>query len=150
MIIRKTEESTKKIDEKLDDNQKETKPDPVNFDDSSQEEDSHSNPDTEEVGESDSESDEDDKLEKDEKELVNGKLEHKLLIILASGFRYDYIHIQKINAIKEILKTGVYAKVKPAFPSNSYPNYYALMTGLHPVKNGFVDDEMYDTKYKEE
>lgn len=40
-------------------------------------------------------------------------------------------------------------KVKPVFPSNSYPNYYALMTGLHPVKSGFIDDEMYDVKYKE-
>lgn len=101
---------------------------------SSQEDDSHSNPDTEEVGSSESESDEDDKPE--EKEPTKGKLENKLLIILASGFRYDYVHIQKLNAIKEILKTGVTTKVKPAFPSNSYPNYYALVTGLHPVKNG--------------
>ena len=48
-----------------------------------------------------------------------------------------------------MLKIGVTARVKPAFPSNSYPNYYSIMTGLHPIKNGFIDDEMYDTKYKE-
>lgn len=49
-------------------------------------------------------------------------------------FRYDYPHIQKTNTIKDILKSGVSTKVKPVFPSNSYPNYYSLMTGLHPVK----------------
>lgn len=64
--------------------------------------------------------------------------------------RHDYLRINKLNAIPEIMKMGVRPRhVRPAFPANGFPNWYSMATGLQPFKHGFVDDEMYDTKYKE-
>lgn len=140
-----------KVDEKLDDNQsedKEKEPEEKKSS-SSEEDDSHSNPETEEEGDSESESDEDDTpvplpLDGDT------RAHNKLLLILASGFRHDYVHVKKLAAIPELIQLGVRPKyVRPAFPANGYPNWYTLATGLAPVRHGFVDDQMYDTKYKE-
>lgn len=39
--------------------------------------------------------------------------------------------------------------VTPIFPSNSYPNWYTIVTGLYAESHGFVQNMMYDPKYKD-
>jgi len=58
----------------------------------------------------------------------------KLLLILLDGFRWDYLETlfkdEKLPGFQKLQENGVRAKsLKPAFPSNSYVNYYSLMTG---------------------
>lgn len=54
----------------------------------------------------------------------------KVILILADGVRYDYIKDPNLKGIQRMAKTGVKAEyVQPIFPSNSYPNWYTIVTG---------------------
>lgn len=59
------------------------------------------------------------------------KKNQKLLIILADGFRFDYVQkIPQNGGIAALLKSGVTAEyVRPVFPTKSYPNWYTIATG---------------------
>ncbi len=70
----------------------------------------------------------------------------KLLIILVDGFRWDYVSLDKsLKGFPKIAANGVRAKyVKPIFPANSYPNWYAIVTGLYGESHGMFENFMYD------
>ena len=70
----------------------------------------------------------------------------KLLIILVDGFRWDYVSLDKsLKGFRKIAENGVHAKyVKPIFPANSYPNWYAITTGLYGESHGMIENYMYD------
>jgi len=58
------------------------------------------------------------------------KSEPKLILILADGIRYDYVHDPTLKGFKKLASKGVKAEyVRPIFPSNSYPNWYTIITG---------------------
>lgn len=70
----------------------------------------------------------------------------KLLVILVDGFRWDYVSLDKsLKGFPKIAENGVRAKyVKPIFPANSYPNWYAIATGLYGESHGMFENYMYD------
>ncbi|XP_051876489.1 glycerophosphocholine cholinephosphodiesterase ENPP6 [Pristis pectinata] len=74
----------------------------------------------------------------------------KLLVFLIDGFRYDYIgekELDNLPGFREIIEMGVKAQyLTPDFPSNSYPNYYSLMTGHHCDVHQMVGNFMWDEK----
>ncbi|XP_023932617.1 ectonucleotide pyrophosphatase/phosphodiesterase family member 6-like isoform X1 [Lingula anatina] len=70
---------------------------------------------------------------------------NKLLLLLVDGMRWDYADRENLPAFKQIETQGARAtKMRPNFPSSSYPNYYSIMTGLHCENHGIVSNCMYD------
>lgn len=57
--------------------------------------------------------------------------EKKVILILVDGVRYDYIKDPTLKGFQRMAKKGVRAEyVQPIFPSNSYPNWYTIVTGM--------------------
>lgn len=64
---------------------------------------------------------------------------NKLMLFLVDGFRWDYFEKPNMKAAPgfgKLLRGGSKALcLEPINPTNSYPNYYSLMTGkycFHP------------------
>ncbi|HMC84765.1 MAG TPA: alkaline phosphatase family protein, partial [Chitinophagaceae bacterium] len=67
-----------------------------------------------------------------------------ILLISADGFRYDLA--DKYNAVNllRLRSNGVAAKyMLPSFPSVTFPNHYAIVTGMYPSHNGLADNNFY-------
>ena len=58
--------------------------------------------------------------------------EKKVILILVDGVRYDYVKDPTLKGFARMAKKGVRAEyVQPIFPSNSYPNWYTIVTGMY-------------------
>lgn len=56
--------------------------------------------------------------------------ERKVILILVDGVRYDYVKDPSLKGFQRMARKGVKAEyVQPIFPSNSYPNWYTIVTG---------------------
>src|SRR6478735_3723186 len=66
------------------------------------------------------------------------------ILISIDGFRPDYLERGVTPAMSALAKDGVRASMRPSFPSKTFPNHYALVTGLRPDRNGIVDNTMID------
>jgi predicted AlkP superfamily pyrophosphatase or phosphodiesterase len=71
----------------------------------------------------------------------------KLLLISFDGFRADYLSKTETPNFDLLTKTGVLGEgLIPVFPSKTFPNYYAIATGLYPENSGFIGNTMYDSE----
>ena len=69
----------------------------------------------------------------------------KLLLVSFDGFRADYLSKAETPNFDMLVQSGVISDgMIPVFPSKTFPNYYALATGLYPKNNGFVGNNMFD------
>lgn len=70
----------------------------------------------------------------------------KLLIVLVDGFRHDFADLDSsLIGFPRMERGGVRAEcVRPIFPANSYPNWYAIATGLFAESHGMIDNYFYD------
>ncbi|MEQ8525158.1 ectonucleotide pyrophosphatase/phosphodiesterase [Gracilimonas sp.] len=69
----------------------------------------------------------------------------KVLLVSFDGFRSDYLTKANTPNFDVLVNTGVISDgLIPIFPSKTFPNYYAIATGLYPENNGFVGNSMYD------
>ncbi|SHG26082.1 Predicted pyrophosphatase or phosphodiesterase, AlkP superfamily [Fodinibius roseus] len=74
----------------------------------------------------------------------------KLLLISFDGFRYDYLDKAETPHFDSLVAGGVRAEgLIPVFPSKTFPNHYAIATGLYPENSGFVGNTMYDPEWEE-
>ena len=46
--------------------------------------------------------------------------------------------------LNRIRSLGVTAKLRPTFPTKTWPNHYSILTGLHPENHGIVANRFYD------
>ncbi|GLQ88979.1 alkaline phosphatase family protein [Dyella flagellata] len=68
-----------------------------------------------------------------------------LLLISIDAFRADYINRGVTPNLQSMAASGVHAdSMQPSFPSLTFPNHYAIVTGLVPDHNGIVDNTMVD------
>lgn len=67
-----------------------------------------------------------------------------VLLISIDGFRADYLYRGHTPNLLALAKRGVTGTMRPSFPSKTFPNHYALVTGLRPDRNGIVDNTMED------
>jgi predicted AlkP superfamily pyrophosphatase or phosphodiesterase len=68
-----------------------------------------------------------------------------LLLISIDAFRADYFDRGLTPTLQAMAATGVHAdSMQPSFPSLTFPNHYAIVTGLVPDHNGIVDNTMLD------
>lgn len=67
-----------------------------------------------------------------------------VILVSLDGFRHDYAQRYGAN---HMLSFDVKAeRMTPSFPSKTFPNHYAIATGLYPGHNGLVSNEFYDKK----
>ncbi|MEP6883100.1 MAG: ectonucleotide pyrophosphatase/phosphodiesterase [Dokdonella sp.] len=70
-----------------------------------------------------------------------------LLLISIDGFRADYLDRGLTPTLNALADSGVRAEyMRPSFPSLTFPNHYALITGLRPDRNGIVANTMEDDR----
>ncbi|KAL5010118.1 hypothetical protein ScPMuIL_012423 [Solemya velum] len=76
---------------------------------------------------------------------------NKLMLFLVDGFRWDYFEKPEMRdapGFRRLMRGGSKAlSLEPINPTNSYPNYYSLMTGLYAESHGMVGNYMYDEKH---
>lgn len=69
-----------------------------------------------------------------------------LLLISIDAYRADYYNRGLSPTLEMLAKTGVHADaMQPSFPSLTFPNHYAIVTGLVPDHNGIVNNTMTDS-----
>jgi len=66
------------------------------------------------------------------------------VLVSIDGFRPDYLDRGVTPALSALAAGGARGDMRPSFPSKTFPNHYALVTGLRPDRNGIVDNNMYD------
>ncbi|HEY8003410.1 MAG TPA: ectonucleotide pyrophosphatase/phosphodiesterase [Phenylobacterium sp.] len=66
------------------------------------------------------------------------------ILISIDAFRADYIDRGVTPHLSALAAGGVRAAMRPSFPSKTFPNHYALVTGLRPDRNGIVANNMTD------
>ena len=77
--------------------------------------------------------------------LAEEKTPQHVVLFSLDGFRYDYADLHDAKEIKAIAAQGVRAKgMTPVYPSSTFPNHLSLVTGLHPIDHGIVDNHFYD------
>lgn len=69
-----------------------------------------------------------------------------VILIGIDGFRADYLERGVTPTLSRLAAEGARAEdgMKPSFPSVTFPNFYTLVTGLHPDKHGLVYNAMRD------
>jgi len=82
-----------------------------------------------------------------ESQTIPPSAAHKQLVLLVSidGFRNDYLDRGITPNLLALAQRGTLAKnFEPVFPTITFPNHYALITGRYPDHNGMVNNTMYD------
>ena len=75
---------------------------------------------------------------------------NKTILISFDGFRHDYLQKVSTPHFDSLTAGGVKSEgLIPVFPSKTFPNHYAIATGLYPENSGFVGNTMYDPKWDE-
>lgn len=69
----------------------------------------------------------------------------RLLLISVDGFRWDYLDQQPTPNMHALFESGFRVnRMEPAWPSNTFPNHYTLVTGKEPAEHGLVGNWMWD------
>jgi predicted AlkP superfamily pyrophosphatase or phosphodiesterase len=68
------------------------------------------------------------------------------ILVSIDGFRPDYLDRGDTPVLSRLAAEGVRGSMQPSFPTKTFPNHYALVTGLHPDRNGIVANRMEDAR----
>ncbi|MBM3928797.1 MAG: alkaline phosphatase family protein, partial [Sphingomonadales bacterium] len=66
------------------------------------------------------------------------------ILVSIDGFRPDYLDRGITPNLSRLAADGVRAAMRPSFPSKTFPNHWAIVTGLRPDRNGIVSNTMED------
>ena len=66
------------------------------------------------------------------------------ILISIDGFRADYLDRGVTPTLDRLRREGVFAPMRPSFPSKTFPNHWTIVTGLHPDRHGIVANNMED------
>lgn len=73
-----------------------------------------------------------------------------VVLVSMDGFRWDYAKHFKLHNLNQIAREGVHAKsMRPSYPSKTFPNHYAIVTGLYPDHHGIINNVFYDAALNE-
>ena len=77
---------------------------------------------------------------------ASAQVEKAPVVILVSidGFRPDYLDRGVTPNLARLAASGVWAAMRPSFPSKTFPNHWAIVTGLRPDRSGIVANTMED------
>ncbi|MFM7349242.1 MAG: alkaline phosphatase family protein [Erythrobacter sp.] len=68
------------------------------------------------------------------------------VLVGIDGFRADYIERGFTPRLAALAKEGATGPMRPSFPTKTFPNHYALVTGKRPDRNGIVGNSMIDPR----
>lgn len=68
------------------------------------------------------------------------------ILISIDGFRADYLDRGITPNLSRLATEGAHGKLRPSFPTKTFPNHYALVTGKRPDTNGIVGNHMIDPR----
>ncbi len=66
------------------------------------------------------------------------------ILVSIDGFRPDYLDRGVTPNLNRLRAGGVFAAMRPSFPSVTFPNHWTLVTGLRPDRSGIVGNTMED------
>ncbi len=72
------------------------------------------------------------------------------ILVSIDGFRPDYLDRGVTPTLNRLRAGGVFASMRPSFPSITFPNHWTLVTGLRPDRSGIVGNKMQDPARKDE
>jgi|TARA_Y100000310_G_scaffold151244_1_gene150813 alkaline phosphatase D len=73
-----------------------------------------------------------------------------VILVSFDGFRYDYPEAVDTPNLDRLAREGVRAKsLKPIFPSKTFPNHYAIATGMYAENHGIVSNIFWDPVWDE-
>src|SRR5436189_100680 len=58
------------------------------------------------------------------------------ILVSIDGFRPDYLDRGVTPNLNRLRAGGVFASMRPSFPSITFPNHWTLVTGLRPDRSG--------------
>ena len=69
-----------------------------------------------------------------------------VVLVSLDGFRYDYVTKYSAPNITALAHRGATAPAGmiPSYPSLTFPNHYAIVSGLYPEDSGLVNNRFYD------
>lgn len=68
------------------------------------------------------------------------------LLVSIDGFRPDYLERGFTPRLKALAEAGASGDMRPSFPTKTFPNHYAIVTGKRPDRNGVVGNSMMDPR----
>lgn len=68
------------------------------------------------------------------------------ILISIDGFRADYLDRGITPNLSRLAAEGAHGKLRPSFPTKTFPNHYAIVTGKRPDNNGIVGNNMIDPR----
>ncbi|KAF3628980.1 ectonucleotide pyrophosphatase/phosphodiesterase family member 1 [Capsicum chacoense] len=77
------------------------------------------------------------------------KLKHPVVLLISSdGFRFGYQYKTDAPNINRLIRNGTEAELGliPVFPTLTFPNHYAIVTGLYPAYHGIINNFFLDPK----
>ena len=75
---------------------------------------------------------------------THAKDTHYTVIVSLDGCRWDYPQWYDTPFFDKMATMGVESGLIPSFPSKTFPNHYALATGLYPDHHGIIANEFLD------
>ncbi len=71
-----------------------------------------------------------------------------VLVVSFDAFRPDYLHWVETPNFNRLAERGVLAKsLKSVFPTKTFPNHYALATGMYAEHHGIIANSFYDPEF---
>lgn len=68
------------------------------------------------------------------------------VLVGIDGFRADYLDRGITPRLSALAKAGASGAMRPSFPTKTFPNHFALVTGKRPDRNGIVGNSMIDPR----
>ena len=69
-----------------------------------------------------------------------------VVILSLDGFRADYQSKANTPTLDKMDAEGLSGCFRPSYPSLTFPNHYAMATGLYPNNHGLVGNEFWDER----
>lgn len=71
-----------------------------------------------------------------------------VILVSIDGFWNEYLENTTCPTLRQMAAEGVRAKwMQPIFPTKTFPNHYAIVTGLYADHHGVVGNTMYDPEF---
>jgi len=76
--------------------------------------------------------------------LASPKNDRYVVVVSMDGFRWDYSLMYDTPFLDSLGEQGVYARMRPSYPSKTFPNHYTMATGLVPNNHGIIANRFID------
>ena len=70
--------------------------------------------------------------------------ERYVVMVSMDGFRWDYPALYSCPNVDAVAENGVWTDMYPSYPASTFPNHYAMATGLVPDHNGIVNNSFWN------